>query len=229
MVASVSGITKVYLVGKRYCFSRADLFNWVGAPGNSGLSVTISATNPSSVRPFCLSTHLPGADCPLGEEGLVDTPSEDELLDKLSEEELEEAPAEVELELVGPPRPSVWVRIELKRDYLFVRRPDSVSRLGLRHSSNLKISHTISSDDLLGIIHLHLWAEDIRGGGMDHERVLGSKGGHSIGNLFGFPTFILVGDIGHHAAINKGWEARELLVPTLHLRAGQTLRNIPTV
>ncbi|KAJ8420763.1 hypothetical protein Cgig2_030939 [Carnegiea gigantea] len=69
--------------------------------GNSDPSATISATNPSSARPFLLSTDLPGAYGLLREEGLVDAPSEDELLDELSEEELEEASPEVELELVG--------------------------------------------------------------------------------------------------------------------------------
>jgi len=104
---------------RRYCFSRANLFNvettfgsgkWlpgpscgfkrVGAPGNSGPSATISVTNPSSTQPFLLSADLLGADGPLGHEELVDAPSEDELLDERSEETLEDVPPEVELELV---------------------------------------------------------------------------------------------------------------------------------
>ncbi|KAJ8424648.1 hypothetical protein Cgig2_016917 [Carnegiea gigantea] len=68
MVASASGITKVYPAGRRYCFSRADLFN----------------------LPFRLSTDLPGPNGTSEEEELVDALSEDELLAELSDEELNE-------------------------------------------------------------------------------------------------------------------------------------------
>ncbi|KAJ8438962.1 hypothetical protein Cgig2_018873 [Carnegiea gigantea] len=187
-VASASGITKVYPAIRRYCFSRADLFNvWttfrserVRASGNSGPLATISTTNPSGAWPFRLSTDVPGADGPLGDEELVDGPSENELLDELSEEELDEAPP---------------------------RRLDAWGRLGLCHSSNQKISHIISYSDLPGIHHLHLWAEDTRGRGILAAGSRGSarfKKGHRIGNLFGFPIFILSGDAGHHPAIDKG-------------------------
>ncbi|KAJ8439688.1 LOW QUALITY PROTEIN: hypothetical protein Cgig2_010185 [Carnegiea gigantea] len=198
IMASASGVMKVYPIGRRYCFSRADLFNGVGVPGNSGPSATISATNPSGARPFLLSTDLHGANDLSGDEALVDAPSEDKLLDELSEEELEEVPP----------------------------------RLGLRHSLNLKISHIISYGDLPGICHLHLWAEDTKGGGILAARPQGSaqfKKRNHVGNLFGFLTFILLGDAGHHPTIDKGREARKLQVPTLHLGAGQPFRNASPV
>jgi len=80
-------------------------------------------------------------------------------------------------------------------------------RLGLRHSSNLEISHIISYGDFPGICHLHLWTKDTRGGGVLAAGPRGSarfKKRHRVGNLFGFPTFILSGDASHHLAINKG-------------------------
>ena len=52
------------------------------------------------MRPFCLSTELPGSNGTSEEEGLVDALSEGEILDELSEEELDEVVPEVELELV---------------------------------------------------------------------------------------------------------------------------------
>ena len=94
-----------------------------------------------------------------------------------------------------------------------------MARLSLHHSSNMEISHIISSGDLPGIIHLHLWTEDIKGGGIlvaGPRESAWFKRGHRIGNFFGFPTFILSGDAGHHLAIDKGRKARELGVPALH-------------
>ncbi|KAJ8431068.1 LOW QUALITY PROTEIN: hypothetical protein Cgig2_017064 [Carnegiea gigantea] len=82
-----------------------------------------------------------------------------------------------------------------------------------------------------GICHLHLWAEGTRGGGVLAAGPRGSarfKKRHCIGNLFGFPTFILSGDASHHAAIDKGREARELQVSALYLGAGQPFRSVPT-
>ncbi|KAJ8449201.1 LOW QUALITY PROTEIN: hypothetical protein Cgig2_027203 [Carnegiea gigantea] len=58
----------------------------VGAPGNSGPSATISVTNPLGARPFLLSTDLPRANGPSGDEEVVHAPFEDELLNKRSEE-----------------------------------------------------------------------------------------------------------------------------------------------
>ncbi|KAJ8426093.1 hypothetical protein Cgig2_006574 [Carnegiea gigantea] len=89
----------------------------------------------------------------------------------------------------------------------------------------------LSYGDLPGICHLHLWAEDTRVGGVLAVGPRGSarfKKRHRIGNLFRFPTFILSGDAGHHLAIDKGQEARELRVPALHLGAGQPLKNVST-
>ncbi|KAJ8421676.1 hypothetical protein Cgig2_004473 [Carnegiea gigantea] len=73
--------------------------------------------------------------------------------------------------------------------------------------------------DLPRVRHLHLRAMNAGGGG-----VLGN----GIGNRFRLPTLILSGDASHHMAINKGWEARELLVPTLHLGASLPLTDVPT-
>ncbi|KAJ8450530.1 hypothetical protein Cgig2_020167 [Carnegiea gigantea] len=66
-VVKSRAITKVYPASRRS--------ERVWAPGNSGPS----ATNHSGAQPFLLSTDLPGANGPSGNEELVDTPSEDEL------------------------------------------------------------------------------------------------------------------------------------------------------
>ncbi|KAJ8427426.1 hypothetical protein Cgig2_019038 [Carnegiea gigantea] len=60
----------------------------------SGACAIISVINPSGAQSFLLSTDLPGADDPSGEEELVDAPSEDELLDERSEEKLKKVPPE---------------------------------------------------------------------------------------------------------------------------------------
>ncbi|KAJ8435254.1 hypothetical protein Cgig2_005306 [Carnegiea gigantea] len=97
-MASGSGMTKEYSVGRRHCFSSADLLSlvtalgprkWlpgppyrserVGAPRNSNTSATISVTR--GVRSFRSSTELPGLR-DKGEEALVEAPSEDELLEE---------------------------------------------------------------------------------------------------------------------------------------------------
>ncbi|KAJ8443839.1 hypothetical protein Cgig2_010303 [Carnegiea gigantea] len=91
--------------------SASGIMKRVGAPGNSSPSATISVTNPSGARPFLLSTDLPGADGPSGDEELVDGPSNYELLDERSEEELEEIPSR-------PLWPLVGMSMELNRDYL---------------------------------------------------------------------------------------------------------------
>ncbi|KAJ8430802.1 LOW QUALITY PROTEIN: hypothetical protein Cgig2_005209 [Carnegiea gigantea] len=182
------------LNGKRYCFSRADLFNLVttlgseqvGAPGNLDLSDTISVT--ASARPFRLSTDLPGPNDASKEEGLVDALSEDELLEECLEEEPDEPVREepIELQLVGG--------------------SDARSRLGLDHSANLEVSHIISYGDLPRIRHVHLQAKDAGG-----REILaaGPRGS---------------GDVGNHPAINKGREIKELRGPggwpTLNLPPG---------
>ncbi|KAJ8434806.1 LOW QUALITY PROTEIN: hypothetical protein Cgig2_033528 [Carnegiea gigantea] len=164
-------------------------------------------------RPFLLSTDLPRADGPSGDEELVDAPSEDELLDELSEEELEEAPPEVELELVK------------------ATSAPGLDEDGAEQGLPCVPPASSSSGDLMWICHLQLWAEDTRGRGVLAAGPRGSvrfKKRHRIGNLFGFPTFILSGDAGHHPTIDKGREARELRVPALHSRADQPFRNVPT-
>ncbi|KAJ8450535.1 LOW QUALITY PROTEIN: hypothetical protein Cgig2_020172 [Carnegiea gigantea] len=184
-----------------------------GAAGNSGPSATISTTNPLGAWPFLLSIDLPGADGLSGDEELVDTPSDDELLDKLSEEKLEEVSPEVELELM-----EVTLAPGLDEDGA---------------EQGLPCVPSASSSDMSppDICHLHLWDEDTRGRGVLATGPRGSarfKKRHCIGNLFGIPTFILSGDAGYYPAIDKGREVRELRVPALHLRVGQSLRNVPT-
>ncbi|KAJ8431370.1 hypothetical protein Cgig2_002951 [Carnegiea gigantea] len=139
---------------------------------------------------ICLGDHE-------GDEELVDAPFENELLDELLEEELDEAAPEVELELI---------------------EATSAFETWSSHSPNRKISHIISYSDLPGIRHLHLWAEDTGGRGTLAAGPRGSarfKKGHRIENLFGFPTFILSGHVGHHPAINKGREDRSIQRPLL--------------
>ncbi|KAJ8430911.1 LOW QUALITY PROTEIN: hypothetical protein Cgig2_015393 [Carnegiea gigantea] len=150
----------------------------------------------------------------------VDVPSKDELLNELSEGELEKASLEVELVLVEATSAPDFNEL--------VRRLDTAGRLGLRHSSNLEISHINSYSDLPGI---HLWTEDTRGEGVLAAGPRGSawfKKRHRVWNLCGFPTLILSGDARHRPAINKGQEVRELHMATLHLGTGQPLRSVPT-
>ncbi|KAJ8441273.1 hypothetical protein Cgig2_013688 [Carnegiea gigantea] len=173
---------------------------------------------------FRLSTDFPGPWGTSEEEELVDTPSEDKLLDELLEEELDVAVPEIELELVEATSASRLNEDGAEQGLLYLVGGSNVwGGLGLRHSSNLEISHIISYSDLPGIHHLHFWAENAKGGGIlatGPRRSARFKEGYRIGNLFGFPTFILSGDAGHHLAINKGGEAGELRVLTLHLVAG---------
>jgi len=80
----------------------------------------------------------------------------------------------------------------------------------------------ISYGDLPMIHYLHLRAKSTGGGGILTARPRRSsrlKKGHDIGNLFGFPILILLGDASHHPAINRGREVRELQVLALHLGA----------
>ncbi|KAJ8423631.1 LOW QUALITY PROTEIN: hypothetical protein Cgig2_028490 [Carnegiea gigantea] len=212
-VASGSGITKEYSAGKRYYFSRADLFSLgqgsdspgrpcgsehVGAPGNSNPSATISVTG--GVRPFRLGTEPPGPNDDSGEE-LVKAPSADELL--------EECPG---VELGRPPRPSGWIEEELNEDYLMCPRPvacpvTGCMELRLCHPVNLEVGHIVSYDDLPRVHHLHLGAKNAGGGGILAARPRGSaqlKKRNDIGNLFWLPILILSGDAGHHPTINKG-------------------------
>ncbi|KAJ8438251.1 LOW QUALITY PROTEIN: hypothetical protein Cgig2_030616 [Carnegiea gigantea] len=185
-VAFASGITKEY---------SAFL-----APGNFDPSATISVT--VGVRPFHLSTNLPGSKDASEEEELVDALFEDELLEEGLEEEPDKPVPEEALELV---------------------EATSASGLGLCHSANLEVRHIISYGDLPRIRHLHLRAKNVGGGGILTVGPRGSarlKKEQGIGNLFGFPILILSGDASHHPAINKGREVRELWVPALHLGAG---------
>ncbi|KAJ8447060.1 hypothetical protein Cgig2_025437 [Carnegiea gigantea] len=50
---------------------------------------------------------------------------------------------------------------------------------------------------------------------------------HCIGNLFGFPTLILLRDARNLPTINKGQEARESRMAALHLGTGQPFGNGP--
>ncbi|KAJ8446512.1 hypothetical protein Cgig2_027474 [Carnegiea gigantea] len=174
---------------------------------NSGPSATISATNPSGARPFLLSTNLPGANGPSGDEEL------NELLDQLSEEELDEAPTEVDLELVEA---TSAPGLDEDGDEQGLRYVPSVSSLSgdLMHGLDLRCVTYTSGLNTIGVD----WTK-------------GSawfKKGNCIGNLFGFPTLILSGDARHHPTIDKGREARELRVLALDLGLGQPFRNVPT-
>ncbi|KAJ8429571.1 LOW QUALITY PROTEIN: hypothetical protein Cgig2_023777 [Carnegiea gigantea] len=188
-----------------------------------------------------------GSDCPdhpagpsgLGSRGtpeLVDAPSEDEFLNKLLEEKLEEASHEVELVLVEATSAPVLDEDGVEQGLPCVPsasslKPNVGGRLGLRHSLNLKISPIINYGDLLRICHLHLWTEDAQGGEVLAAGPRGSarfKTRHRIGNLFGFPTLILLADVHHHPTIDKGQEARELQMAALHMETGQPFRNVPT-
>ncbi|KAJ8440094.1 hypothetical protein Cgig2_025293 [Carnegiea gigantea] len=170
------------------------------APGNFDPSATISATNPSGAWPFLLSTDLPGADGPSGDEVLIDAPSEDELLDELSEEELDEAAPEVELELV-----EATSAFGLDED-------------GAEQGLPCVPSTSSSSGDLMrgGYITFTSGLRTLR---VEEYSQLDYEGGHRIENFFGFPTFILSGNAGHHPAIDKGREASELGVPAVYLGA----------
>ncbi|KAJ8421604.1 hypothetical protein Cgig2_025733 [Carnegiea gigantea] len=146
---------------------------------------------PREFRPFSRDLCYLITDLP-GPDG---TSEEEELVDVLSEDELLDQLLEEELDEADPE-----VELEL-------------------------VEATLASGygDLPGIRHLHLWAEDDEGGGILAAGPRGSsrfRRGHRIENLFGFPTFILSGDAGHHSAINKGWEAGELRVSTLSLGVG---------
>ncbi|KAJ8435554.1 hypothetical protein Cgig2_015409 [Carnegiea gigantea] len=147
------------------------------APGNSDPSSMVSIT--AGVRPFRLSTDLPGPNG-ASEEELVDALSEDELLNDRSEKEPGEPIPEEALELVEDTSASGLDWDAAKQGLPCV--PSASNSLG----------------DLMRGVDL----------------------GHCIGSLFGFPILILLGDAGHHPAINKGREVGELRVPTLHLGAG---------
>ncbi|KAJ8420397.1 hypothetical protein Cgig2_013884 [Carnegiea gigantea] len=207
-VASGWGITKEYSAGKRYCFSRADLFSlvtalgsgkWllkpscgserVGAPGNFDPSAMISVTG--GVRPFRLGTELPGPNDDSVEE-LIEAPSEDKLLEECPEAELGE-----------PDRKEV---LELEEATL-------ASGLRLCHPANLEVGHIVSYGDLPRVRHLHLRAKNVGGGGVLATRPRGVarlKKGNDIGNLFRLLILILSGDASHHPTINKGREVGEL-------------------
>ncbi|KAJ8425394.1 LOW QUALITY PROTEIN: hypothetical protein Cgig2_021783 [Carnegiea gigantea] len=146
----------------------------VGAPGNSGCSATISATNPLGARPFLLGTDLSGADGPSGDEELVNAPSQDELLKELARlVEATSAPG-------------------LDED----RAEQGLPCVPLANSS--------SGDLMRGVDLGNLWAEETRVRGILAAGPRGSarfKKGHRIRNLFGFPTFILSRDASHHPTI----------------------------
>ncbi|KAJ8433059.1 hypothetical protein Cgig2_020626 [Carnegiea gigantea] len=135
-----------------------------GRPLGRGSDCPDHPAGPSGCTAFSLKHRLVEADGPSGDEELDDAPSEDELLNELSEEELEEASPEVELVLVEANSAPGISLCTLGQQ--LVKRPNTGGRLGLRHSSNLKISHIISYGDPPGIGHLHLWTEDTRGGGV---------------------------------------------------------------
>ncbi|KAJ8435716.1 LOW QUALITY PROTEIN: hypothetical protein Cgig2_002673 [Carnegiea gigantea] len=163
---------------------------------------------------ICLGDHK-GA--PGRQEELVDAPSKDELLNELSEEELEEAFYEVGLVLVVATSAPSLDEDGAKQGLPCV--PSVSSSLGdLMHGVDLvfailrtRKSGYITSTSGLRTLGVGEYLQ------LNHEGV--------PGNLFGFPTLILSGDICHRLAINKGREARELRIAALHLGTGQPLRN----
>ncbi|KAJ8430451.1 hypothetical protein Cgig2_030107 [Carnegiea gigantea] len=61
---------------------------------------------------------------------------------------------------------------------------------------------------------------------LDHEGSAWFKKRNHVRNLFGFPTLILSGDARNCSAINKGREARELRMASLHLGTRQPFKNL---
>ncbi|KAJ8449194.1 hypothetical protein Cgig2_027196 [Carnegiea gigantea] len=179
---------------------------WVGASGNSGSSATISATNPSGARPFLLSTDLPGADGPSGDEALVDAPSKDELL---------------ELELVEATSTSGLDGDRAKQGLPCVPSARNSSRDLMR---GIDLAFAILRTWKSGYVTSTFGLRTL---GVEEYSQLDHKGGHRIGNLFGFPTLILLGDADHRLAIDKGREAREFWVAGPPLRCWPTLQEHP--
>ncbi|KAJ8437848.1 hypothetical protein Cgig2_000402 [Carnegiea gigantea] len=211
-------------LGRRYYFSSADLFSadlfslatalgsgkWlpgpscgserVGAPGNSNPSATISMTR--GVWSFRLGTELPGLS-DRGGEALIEAPSEDELLEECPVAQLGEPDYVAELELEEAVSAPGITYCALGQQ--LIGRPDTRSRLRLRHPANLEGGHIVSDGDLPRVRNLHLRAKNAGGGGilLAGPRVSARlKNGDGVRTLFRLSTLILSEDFSHHPAIN---------------------------
>ncbi|KAJ8437499.1 hypothetical protein Cgig2_007476 [Carnegiea gigantea] len=132
-----------------------------GAPGNLDPSATISRTGSIKVLPFLFSTNLPGMLGAPRDEELADALSEEELVDGSSEDKLTDVPIEKELELGG-----AEITFGSPFSQQLIRSLGLRSRLGLRHSSGLKISHKVSYSDFPWIRDLFLNTEDAESRGV---------------------------------------------------------------
>ncbi|KAJ8435271.1 hypothetical protein Cgig2_026010 [Carnegiea gigantea] len=208
-------------MGKRYFFSRVILFKeattfgfekWEpspskgsereGAPGKTNPSATTSRVGSAGVHPLFQSIELPRAPGVACGEELVDVSSEEELEDD---------------------RP--------KEDQKLIWGSNMRGGLHLGHSSCLEIIHKVSYSDFPWVRNLLLNTKDAGSGRILAPRPQGGVGHnnrHYIGNLFGFPKLILWGDVHHHPAINKSWEAGKLRMLAHTLRTDRHLRGVPT-